>query len=197
MTWRRREPSWKSCLSRRKTSWTSSSFRSGHSCRSGYCCEIAQPISEHGDGASPRSADLGARQRMTRHFLAFRKEPDKFQEFDTFQEVVARIAPERIDHAISSFVRNQCYVRLGCLGSSSMALYLAIAKGTPQLRESEAHPAAAWVQVPRIGICGAGCCVSRVTCHICSTSSLRCSHNRHSGFARPGHPGNLHGDSAA
>src|SRR5580692_750801 len=27
-------------LSRRKTSWTSSSFRSGHSCRSGYYCEI-------------------------------------------------------------------------------------------------------------------------------------------------------------
>jgi hypothetical protein len=27
----------KACLSRRKTSWTSSSFRSGHSCRSEYC----------------------------------------------------------------------------------------------------------------------------------------------------------------
>src|SRR5260370_15681192 len=39
-------PSSKACLSRRKTSWTSSSFRSGHSCRSGYYCEIARPISE-------------------------------------------------------------------------------------------------------------------------------------------------------
>src|SRR5258707_15772661 len=121
----------------------------------------------------PRSADVGARQRMTRHFLAFRKEPNKFQEFDTFQEVVARIAPGRIDHAISSFVRNQCCVRLGCLGSSSVALYLASAKGTPQPRESEAHPTAAWVQVSRISICGAGCCISRITYHICSTSSLR------------------------
>jgi hypothetical protein len=37
-----------------------------------------------------------------------------------------------------------------------MALYLASAKGTPQPREPEAHPPAAWVQVPRIGICGAG-----------------------------------------
>src|SRR5258708_38028250 len=114
----------------------------------------------------PSSADVGARQRMARHFLAFRKEPNKFQELDTFQEVVARIAPERIDHAISSFVRNQCSVRFGCLGSSGVALYLASAKGTPQPRESEARPAAAWVQVPRIGICGAGCCLSRVTCHM-------------------------------
>src|SRR5580700_9603865 len=110
---------------------------------------------------------------MARHHLAFRKEPNKFQELDTFQEVVAQIAPERIDHAISSFVRNQCCVRLGCLGSSSVAIYLARAKGTPQPRESEAHPAAAWVQVPRTGICGAGCCVPRIICHICSTSSLR------------------------
>src|SRR5579859_2872414 len=107
---------------------------------------------------------------MSRHF---RKEPNKFQELDTFQEVVARIAPERIDHAISSFVRNQCCLRPGCLGSSSVALYLARAKGTPRPRESEAHPAAAWVQVPRISICGAGCCLSRVTCHICTTSGLR------------------------
>jgi hypothetical protein len=57
-TWRRLGPSWKACLFRRKTSWTSSSFRSGHSCRSGYYCEIAQPISELGDGASPRLADV-------------------------------------------------------------------------------------------------------------------------------------------
>jgi len=42
---------------------------------------------------------------MARHFLAFSKEPNKFQELDTFQESVGRIAPERIDHAISSFVR--------------------------------------------------------------------------------------------
>src|SRR5258708_40271161 len=124
-------PSSKACLSRRKTSWTSSSFRSGHSCRSGYSCEIARPISEPGHGASPCSADFGARQRMARHFLAFRKQPNKIQELDTFQEVVARIAPEGIDHAISSFVRNQRCVRLGCLGSSSVALYLARAKGTP------------------------------------------------------------------
>src|SRR5260370_8443896 len=123
----------------------------------------------------PRSADLGARQRMTRHFLAFRKEPNKFQEFDTFQEVVARIAPGRIDHAISSFVRNQCCVRLGCLGSSSVALYLASAKRTPQPRESEAHPTAAWVQVPRIGICGVRSCLSRLTRYICSTTGLRSS----------------------
>src|SRR6266481_2487665 len=164
-------PSSKACLSRRKTSWTSSSFRSGHSCRSGYYCEIARPISELGHGASPCSADFGARQR--RHFLAFRKEPDQFQEFDTFQEVVARIAPERIDHAISSFVRNQCCVRLGCLGSSGVALYLASAKRTPQPRESEAHSTAACVQVPRIGIYGAGCCVFRLAGHICSTNSLR------------------------
>src|SRR6266478_4978294 len=114
-----------------------------------------------------------ARQPMTRHLLAFRKEPNKFQELDTFQEVVARIAPERIDHAISSFVRNQCCVWLGCLGSSRVALYLASAKGTPQPRESEAHPTAAWVQVPRISICGAGCCISRITYHIYSTNSLR------------------------
>src|SRR6266478_6278889 len=112
------------------------------------------------------SADFGARQCIARNFLAFRKEPHKFQELDTFPAVVARIAPERIDHAISSFVWNQCCVRFGCLGSSSMALYLASAKGTPPPRESEAHPAAAWVQVPRIGICGAGCCLSRVTCRI-------------------------------
>src|ERR1700693_5443663 len=121
----------------------------------------------------PCSADFGARQRMARHFLAFRKEPNKFQELDTFQEVVARIAPERIDHAISSFVRNQCCVRLGCLGSSSVALYLASAKGTPQPRESEAHPTAAWVQVPRIGICDAGRCISGVAFHIRATSGLR------------------------
>jgi len=74
--------------------------------------------------------------------------------------------------------------------------YLASAKGTPQPRESEARPAAAWVQVPRIGICGAGCCLSRVTCHICSTSSLRRFHKRHSSFARPGYPGKSHGDRA-
>src|SRR5260370_23770748 len=167
----RREPSWKACLSRRKTSWTSSSFRSGHSCRSGYYCEIARPISELGHGASPCSADFGARQR--RHFLAFRKEPNQFQEFDTFQEVVARIAPERIDHAISSFVRNQCCFWLGCLWSSIVALYLASAKGTPQPLASEAHLTAAWVQVSRISICGAGCCISRITYHIRSTNSLR------------------------
>src|ERR1700726_5879 len=116
---------------------------------------------------------LGARQRMARHFLAFKKEPNKFQELDTFQEVVTRIAPERIDHAISSFVRNQCCVWLGCLGSSSVALYLARAKGAPQPRESEAHPAAARIPVPRIGICGAGGCISRVAGSICSTSSFR------------------------
>jgi len=29
---------------------------------------------------------------MTRHFLAFRKEPNQFQELDTLQDVVARIA---------------------------------------------------------------------------------------------------------
>src|SRR5438552_1782061 len=115
---------------------------------------------------------------MAIHFVAFRKEPDRFQELGTFQlatfqEVVARIAPERIDHAISSFVRNQCSVRFGCLGSSSVALYWASAKATPQPRESEAHPAAAWVQVPRIGICAAGGCISRVASSICSTSSLR------------------------
>src|SRR5580700_8602841 len=110
---------------------------------------------------------------MARHHLAFRKEPNKFSERDTFQEVVAQIAPERIDHAISSFVRNQCCVRVGCLGSSSVALYLARAKGTPQPRESEAHPTTAWVQVPRIGTSDARCCISRVTCHICPTSSLR------------------------
>src|SRR5713226_859464 len=166
-------PSSRACLSRRKTSWTSSSFRSGHCCRSGFYCEIARPISELGHGVSPCSAHFGARLRMTRHFLAFRKEPNKFQELDTFQEVVARIAPERIDHAISSFVRSQFSVRLGCLGSSSVALYLASAKGTPQPRESEAHPAAAWVQVPRIGIFSAGCCLSGVAGSICSTSSLR------------------------
>src|ERR1700676_5599794 len=121
----------------------------------------------------PCSADFGARQRMARHFLASRKEPNKFRGLDTFQKVVARIAPERIGHAISSFVRNQCCVRLGCLGSSCVALYLASTKGTPQPRESEAHLTAAWVQVPRIGICGAGCCISRITCHIRSTNSLR------------------------
>jgi hypothetical protein len=33
-------PLWK------ETSWTSSSFRSGHSCRSEYYCEIARPTSE-------------------------------------------------------------------------------------------------------------------------------------------------------
>jgi hypothetical protein len=43
---------------------------------------------------------------MTRHFFAFRKEPNRFQELDTFQEVVALIAPERIDNGISRFVRN-------------------------------------------------------------------------------------------
>src|ERR1700747_2695683 len=106
-------------------------------------------------------------------FPRIQEEPNQFQDFDTFQEVVDRIAPERIDHAISSFIRNQCCVRLGCLGSSSVALYLASAKRTPQLRESEAHPAAAWVQVPRIGICAAGGCISRVAGSICSTSSLR------------------------
>jgi len=58
-------------------------------------------------------------------------------------------------------------------GSSRVALYLASAKGTPQPRESEAHPTAAWVQVPRLAFVGAGCCVSSVTDHICSTSSLR------------------------
>src|SRR5580700_8818778 len=92
---------------------------------------------------------------------------------NTFQEVVARSAPERIDHAISSIVRNQCCVRLGCLGSSSVALYLARAKGTLQPRESEAHPTATWVQVPRIGIGGARCCLPGLTDDICSTSSLR------------------------
>src|SRR5438094_5413804 len=121
----------------------------------------------------PCSSGLWCEMPMARHFLAFRKEPNQFQKLDTFQEVVARIVPERIDHAISSFVRNQCCVRLGCLGSSGVALYLASAKGTPQPRESKAHPTAAWVQVPRIGICGAGRCVSRVTYHICATSSLR------------------------
>jgi hypothetical protein len=30
------------------TSWTGNTFRSGHSCRSGYCYEIARPISELG-----------------------------------------------------------------------------------------------------------------------------------------------------
>jgi len=34
----------------------------------GSYCEIVQPISELGDGTSPCSADLGARQRMARHF---------------------------------------------------------------------------------------------------------------------------------
>ena len=77
-----------------------------------------------------------------------------------------------------------------------MALYLASAKGTPQSRESEAHSAAAWVQVPRIGICAAWGCISRVAGSICSTSSLRRFHNRHSGFARSGQPGNPHGDGA-
>src|ERR1700680_4598021 len=121
----------------------------------------------------PCSADFGARQRMARHFLASRKEPNKFRGLDTFQEVVARIAPERIDHAITSFVRNQCCVRLDCLGSSGVALYLASAKRTPQPRESEAYSTAACVQVPRIGICDAGCCVFRLAGHICSTNSLR------------------------
>src|SRR5580692_7327627 len=46
--WRRLGPSSKAYLSRRKTSWTSSSFRSGHCCRSGYFCEITRPISELG-----------------------------------------------------------------------------------------------------------------------------------------------------
>ncbi len=93
---------------------------------------------------------------MATHFIAFRKEPDRFQELGTFQlatfqEVVARIAPERIDHAISSFVRNQCGIRFGCLGSGGVALYLASAKGTPQPRESEARPAAAWVDRADLG----------------------------------------------
>jgi hypothetical protein len=52
-----------------------------------------------------------------------------------------------------------------------MALYLAGAKGTPPPREPEAHPTAAWVQVPWIGICGAGRCVSRATGRICATGS--------------------------
>ena len=42
-----RAPS-KPCLSRRKTSWTSSSFRWDRSCRSGYFCEIIRSISELG-----------------------------------------------------------------------------------------------------------------------------------------------------
>jgi hypothetical protein len=54
-----------------------------------------------------------------------------------------------------------------------VALHLASAKRTPPPRKSEAHLTAACVQVPRIGICGAGRCVFRVTCRICSTSSLR------------------------
>jgi hypothetical protein len=51
------------------------------------------------------SAVLGARERLAGHFLPFKK-PKKFQELDTFQEVVGRIAPERIDNGISRFIRN-------------------------------------------------------------------------------------------
>src|SRR5215813_8502658 len=99
-------------------------------------------------------------------FLSYSgRNPTNFRSSTHFQKVVARIAPERIDHAISSFVRNQCSVWVGCLGNSSLALYLASAKGPLQPRESEAHPAVAWVQVPRPSICGAGCCFSRFTCH--------------------------------
>src|SRR5262252_3022474 len=44
-------PSSKACLSRRKTWWTSSSFRSGRSCRSGFYCAITPTISEHSKGS--------------------------------------------------------------------------------------------------------------------------------------------------
>src|SRR5215813_604264 len=46
----RLEPSSKACRSRRKTSWTSSSFRSGRSSRSGSYCAITPTISEHKKG---------------------------------------------------------------------------------------------------------------------------------------------------
>src|SRR5215468_4712775 len=45
----RLEPSSKACLSRRKTWWTSSSFRLGRSCRSGFYCAITP--SEHSKGS--------------------------------------------------------------------------------------------------------------------------------------------------
>jgi hypothetical protein len=79
---------------------------------------------------------------------------------------------------------------LAIWGGSSVALYLARAKGEPQPRELEPNPAPAWLQVPRIGICSAGGCVSRAACRICSTSGLRRSRNRRAGFARSDHPGN-------
>src|SRR5215470_17253854 len=47
----RLEPSSKACLSRRKTWWTSSLFRSGRSCRSGFYCAIIPTISEHSKGS--------------------------------------------------------------------------------------------------------------------------------------------------
>ena len=59
-------PSSKACLSQRKTSWTSSSFRSVRSCRSEYYCEIAQPTSEPGGVRSRSSADVAATQRLAR-----------------------------------------------------------------------------------------------------------------------------------
>src|SRR5262245_17737437 len=46
----RLEPSSKACLSRRKASWTSSSFPSGRYCRSGFYCAITRTISEHRKG---------------------------------------------------------------------------------------------------------------------------------------------------
>src|SRR5262249_48759211 len=112
------------------------------------------------------------------------------------QEVAMRIEPERIDHAISRFVRNQCSVRLNRLGSSRVALRLAGTKGAAQPGESEANPAAAWVQVPRIGVCGAGGGLCRVTRQIWSTGSLRRFRKRYSGVTRLGCPGKQHGESA-
>lgn len=75
-------------------------------------------------------------------------------------------------------------------GAVAWHYYLASTQRTPQPGEPEAHPTAAWVQVSRIGICSAGCCVFTVTCRICSTGSLRRFHDGHSGFARSGCPGN-------
>ena len=84
---------------------------------------------------------------------------------------------------------------LAVWGAGGLALYLASAKRTSQPRKPEAHPTAAWVQVPRIGFYGAGCCVSRLTCRICPASSLRRFHNRHSAFASSSCPGNRCRDS--
>jgi len=136
-------------------------------------CEIARPISELGDGASPVSGDLGARQRMTRHVSHSGRNPINFGSSTHFKKCSPNWHRKGSIMPSPVLLFESVCVRLGCLGSSSVALYWPALKERPSPENLKPILLLHGFRFLGLAFVVPGLSLQSYTTTLCSTSSLR------------------------